>query len=111
MARDVFVKRRTTDVGKSPALNLGEFLKSRSRLWRNSDSETGGPSPVTGHRRSSSVSGEGPLRQGLSPVFGQAATVGQIDLFGVEIDVGADRTGLDLASCHRPSFRQCVGIT
>jgi hypothetical protein len=38
-------------------------------------------------------------------MFGQAPTVGQVDLFGVEIDVGADHTGLDLASCHRPSFR------
>jgi hypothetical protein len=51
------------------------------------------------------VSGEGPLRQGVSLMLGQASTVGQVDLFGVEIDIGADHTGFDLASCHQPSFR------
>jgi len=45
--------------------------------------------------------GEGSLRQLLGDLFGQSSPIDQIDLLGVEIDVGPDCSGLDLAACHR----------
>jgi hypothetical protein len=51
------------------------------------------------------VTGEGSLRQLFSHLLGQAPPVGQVDLFGAEVDVGTDCSGLDLSLRHWRSFR------
>jgi hypothetical protein len=51
------------------------------------------------------MAGKGTFRHLLGDLFGQAPPIGQVDLLGIEIDIGPDRSGLDLAACHRPFFR------
>ena len=50
------------------------------------------------------MAGEGTFRHILGHLFGQSPPIAEVDLLGIEIDIGPNRSGFDLARVIGPSF-------
>ena len=105
---EVLIQGVSRDISQSPTLVLSDSFQCVPDLWSYPDREVRSSLSLTGHRRSSPMSGDRFFGDLLSQRFGQTSPISGSYLFLIQIDVrpdGAETSRVESLTSHSGYLR------